>query len=131
MKPALSLQDVQTQLLAVDAQLHHFSDVQNRLLSAAITAMPRTTVLYSPQLFSGQIDISNLSFDHFDMQMLECPLNYGPEPLVMAFTTSMETFKPGSIITNKMVWSFADSLHIAKHYHNGLILIADPLDNES
>ncbi|KAF8220242.1 hypothetical protein L208DRAFT_1084607, partial [Tricholoma matsutake] len=90
MKPVSSLQDVRIQLLAVEPQLQHFGAVQNQLLSATFNAMPQTTIFYAPQLFSGQIDISQLNLDSFGIEMLECPLNAGPteKPLVLAFAAA-------------------------------------------
>ncbi|KAG1807974.1 uncharacterized protein BJ212DRAFT_1240558, partial [Suillus subaureus] len=90
MKPASTLQDVQDQLCDVEARLQKFSIIQNRLLGAAFAAMPRTSVFYAPQLFSGQLDISQLSLDYFGIEMLECPLNAGPtsESLVVSFTAA-------------------------------------------
>ncbi|KAG1807083.1 hypothetical protein EV424DRAFT_1529286 [Suillus variegatus] len=134
MKPASTLQDVQDQLRDVKALLQKFSAVQNRLLSAAFAAMPRTSVFYAPQLFSGQLDISQLSLNYFGIEMLECPLNAGPtsESLVVSLEAAMATFvKVGSTITTKMVWSFADSIDVAKHYQNGLIVVVNPPDNDS
>ncbi|KAG2159095.1 uncharacterized protein EDB93DRAFT_444388 [Suillus bovinus] len=134
MKPASTLQDVQDQLHDVEARLQRFSTVQNRLLGAAFAAMPRTSIFHAPQLFSGQLDMSQLNLDQFGIEMLECPLNAGPtsQSLTVSFTAAMATFvKVGSIITTKMVWSFADSIDIAKHYQNGLILVVNPPDNDS
>ncbi|KAL5640018.1 hypothetical protein ACGC1H_007351 [Rhizoctonia solani] len=132
MKPAKSMAAVESQLKSVRPELQKFVDVQNRILAAAFTSMPRTTVQFAPQLFSGQPDIRQLGLSRFPIQFLECPLNNSvdDESLEMPFNQATEGFlKPGSFITTKMVWSFADSIDIAAHYHNGLILIANPPDD--
>ncbi|CAE6396293.1 unnamed protein product [Rhizoctonia solani] len=129
MKPAFSLPQVQTQLANVQAKLQHFVNVQNRILTAAFTSMPRTNLQHAPRLFSGQPDIYQLGLGRVPIEFLECPLNVGPPgvELQMAFAEATKTFiRPGRVITTKMVWSFADSIDIAAHYHNGLILIAHP-----
>lgn len=131
MQPAKSLDNVQSQLTHVRDQLQQFSLVENRILSAASAAMPRTTVFAVPQLFSGQIDIHQLVLDQFGIGFLQAPQNAGPKDkrLQVAFALAMETFlKPKSVITTKMVWSFADTFEVAEHYSNGIMLICDPPD---
>ncbi|KAI8966498.1 hypothetical protein F5Y11DRAFT_309491 [Daldinia sp. FL1419] len=128
MKPASTLEDVETQLSNVSDELHEFSNVQNRLLSAAILALPRTSILSRPRLFSGQVDIYQLGLDHFGIEFLECPLNNGPAgtELIFAFADAMSNYiSTGKIITTKMVWSFTDNLKDAMHYSNGIILMAN------
>ncbi len=129
MVPADSLQNVQAQLAEVAPQLQQFSDVENRLLAAAFQAMPRTSLIAMPQLFSGQVDIQQLGTEHFGIEFLQCPLNAGPvtEPLQMPLEEALATFvSVGSIITTKMVWSFGDSMDEAMQYQNGIVLVANP-----
>ncbi|KAL5632325.1 hypothetical protein ACGC1H_005332 [Rhizoctonia solani] len=129
MKPAFCLFQVWIQLVRVHAKLQHFANVQNRILTAAFTSMPRTNLQHAPRLFSGQPDIYQLGLGRVPIEFLECPLNVGPPgvELEMAFAEATKTFiSPGQVITTKMVWSFADSIDIAAHYQNGLIVIAHP-----
>ena len=132
MKPAKSLQDVEAQLQKVAPILHQFSDVQNRVLSAACQALPRTSTFAKPRLFSGQIDISQMTLDQFGVEFEECPRNKGPvgEPLTVKFSNVLETYvSKGKTITTKMVWAFTDSFEMAMEYSNGILLIADAPQN--
>ncbi|KAK5988848.1 hypothetical protein PT974_10344 [Cladobotryum mycophilum] len=125
MKPADSLANLTTQLDSVIDRLYDLSEVQNRLLAAAMRSMPRTSAVSKPQLFSGQVDIYQLGVEHFGIEFYECPLNKGPigEQLEYPLTQTLSTFASvGSTITTKMVWSFADSLPAAFHYSNGIVL---------
>ena len=129
MDPASSLHDVETQLRILAPTIYKFSEAQNRLLAAAMQAMPRTSVYSKPQLYSGQIDISQLTLDHFGIEFAECPANNGPmnKPLKYDFERAMATYiSTGKIITTKMVWSFTDALESAMHYSNGILLVANP-----
>ncbi|KAF9634943.1 hypothetical protein BFW01_g5838 [Lasiodiplodia theobromae] len=128
MKPATSLQDVKSQLKDVASKLHDLSDVENRMLSAAIRSLPRTSILSHSRLFSGQMDIYQLGLDHLGIEFLECPLNDGPvdRPLVDEFASAMSSYlSVGKTITTKMVLSFTDSIADAMHYSNGLLLVAE------
>ena len=128
MKPASSLQDVETQLKGVATKLQQFSEVQNRLAAAAMQSFPRTSVLSKPHLFSGQVDIYQLGVDHFGVEFLECPLNEGPDTqsLNIKLDTAMATYvSPGHVITTKMIWSFTDTMDDAMHYSNGIVLVAN------
>ncbi|KAI1749609.1 hypothetical protein F4782DRAFT_542087 [Xylaria castorea] len=128
MAPADSLDDVKTQLSRVATDLHKFSDAQNRLLSAAMQALPRTSIFQHPQLFSGQMDIYQLELSHFGIEFLECPLNDGPvgEELITIFADVLASYvAAGKTITTKMVWSFTDNVKDAMHYSNGILLVAN------
>ena len=134
MKPASSEKDVRSQLDLVAPQLHEFSDVQNRLLSAAVQALPRTSVSAKRRLFSGQMSIHHLGLDHFGIEFLECPLNKGPvtHPLQINFDSVMSSYvSADKIITTKMVWSFADNSDDAMHYQSGILLVANLPDDPS
>ncbi|KAJ6443324.1 GPI anchored protein [Purpureocillium lavendulum] len=129
MTPADSLASVKAQLANVSAELHRFSEVQNRLLGAAFRAVPRTAVLAKPRLYSGQLDIYQLGLAHFGIEFLECPLNAGPlgRELVTPFDDALASYAAvGRTVTTKMVWSFTDSLEDAMHYSNGIVLVAEP-----
>lgn len=126
MTPAASLLDVRMQLARVATPLRIWSDVQNRLLTAAITAMPRTTRFSRLRLFSGQVDIKQFTTSRFGPGFLQCPINRGPiaETMKWDFENTLRTFvSAGSLITTKMVWSFTDTYQGAKHYSNGIILV--------
>ncbi|KAF3921811.1 hypothetical protein AA313_de0204348 [Arthrobotrys entomopaga] len=125
MKPASSLKDVQNQLAKVVDRLYRFSEVENRLLAAAAQSLPRTSIFQHRELFSGQIDISQLGSDVFGIELLESPLNNGPVgvPLTDSFKTAISSYASvGETITTKMVWSFTDSVEDAMHYSNGILL---------
>ncbi|EMD36820.1 hypothetical protein CERSUDRAFT_114726 [Gelatoporia subvermispora B] len=129
MTPAATAADVQTQLAAVGTHLHELSAVENRLLAAAWQALPRTPLVATPRLFSGQVDVYQLGLDRFGVEFLQCPLNAGPvgAALVMAFASALEAYvAPGHVVTTKMVWSFTDSCADAMHYENGILLVANP-----
>ncbi|KLO07087.1 hypothetical protein SCHPADRAFT_837093 [Schizopora paradoxa] len=128
MKPAYSLDNVRTQLNDVGSELHNFSAVQNRLLSAAMNSLPRTTLFKHAQLFSGQVDIYQLGLDRFGIGFLESPANNGPvgQELISTFADALSTYvSAGRTITTKMVWSFTDSVEDAMHYSNGILLVAN------
>ncbi|KAI1455672.1 hypothetical protein F4805DRAFT_262606 [Annulohypoxylon moriforme] len=128
MKPSDSQDEVTAQLNSVANDLHKFSNVENRLLSAAVQALPRTSIFQHVQLFSGQMDISQLGSSHFGIEFLQCPLNDGPvdKELVTAFEDVLATYvSSGKTITTKMVWSFTDSVGDAMHYSNGILLVAN------
>lgn len=129
MTPASSLEDVQAQLAQVASELQRFSATENQLLSAAFEAMPRTSIVSQPLLFSGQVDISQLGTEHFGIEFLQCPLNAGPTSvsLEIPLQAALDTYlQPGLLITTKMVWSFGDSLDEAMTYQNGIVLVAEP-----
>jgi hypothetical protein len=134
MKPASSEKDVREQLDLVAPQLLELSNVHNRLLFAALQAMPRTSLIAKPHLFSGQVNISQLTVDHFGIGFLECPLNKGPvtQPLKFDFDTALSSFlSAGKIITTKIPISFTDTFDDVMHYQNGIILIANLADDPS
>lgn len=134
MTPANSLENVTAQLNGIYNQLQRFSDVENRLLMAAVQSLPRTSILAKPYLFSGQVDIAQMGVDRFGIEMLEFPGNAGPvgTPLEVEFSTALASFvKPGSTITTKMVWSFTDSVSDAMHYSNGILLVVEPPEADS
>ena len=132
MKTASSEKDVRSQLDLVASQLHKLSDVENRLLSAALQALPRTSLIAKPHLFSGQVDVSQLGLDHFGIEFLECPLNMGPvtQPLQIDFASVMSSYvSAGKVITTKMAWSFTDTFADAMHFQNGIILVTNLPDD--
>ncbi|KAJ1305656.1 hypothetical protein OPQ81_000652 [Rhizoctonia solani] len=134
MTPADSLPDVSRQLEEVWQQLQDFAIVGNQLLWAATLSMPRTPVLSTPLLYSGQIDMSQLQLSRFGAEFLQFAGNAGPpgEPLEVKFQEAMATFlSSGNTVTTKQVWSFSDSIDIAMHYQNGIVLIAHPPPNNS
>ncbi|KAL9610825.1 MAG: hypothetical protein Q9167_004494 [Letrouitia subvulpina] len=133
MSPASSLQGVRAQLTVVAPNLHKFSDVQNRLLSAAMQAMPRVSSLTHAQLFSGQLDIHELNLDNFGIEFFECPLNTGPvgKTLIQDLSIALASYiSVGKTVTTKMVWSFTDTMTDALKYSNGIVLVVKhPMDS--
>ncbi|KAI0737530.1 hypothetical protein C8Q80DRAFT_309288 [Daedaleopsis nitida] len=131
MHPASSQRDVDTQLARVFPELYRFSEVQNRLLSAAVHALPRTCTVARPYLFSGQVDIRQMGMSRFGAELREFPGNAGPvgRPLEIEFAAAVASFlKPGSVVTTKACWSFTDREADARHYSNGILLVAEPPD---
>ncbi|KAL7929965.1 hypothetical protein V8C35DRAFT_283923 [Trichoderma chlorosporum] len=129
MQPAHSLANVTTQLEAVIDQVYEFSEIENRLLAAAMESMPRTSLASKPRLFSGQLDMRQLGTERFGVEFDECPLNEGPVGVELAHPLSHALASyacVGSIITTKMTWSFADSMENAMHYTNGIVLVLNP-----
>jgi hypothetical protein len=134
MKPTSSEKDLRSQFDLIAPQLHEFSDIENRLLSAAVQALPRTSLSAKRHLFSGQMSIHHLGLDHFGIEFLECPLNKGPvtHPLQINFDSVMSSYvSADKIITTKMVWSFADNTDDAMHYQSGVLLVANWPDDPS
>ncbi|KEP45398.1 hypothetical protein V565_278480, partial [Rhizoctonia solani 123E] len=116
MHPVESKDEVLENLKTVHQQLQQFSNVSNQLLQVAVMTMPRTPVLRTPLLYSGQPDLPQLRARHFGAQFLEFPGNAGPpnKPLEIELEQALATFlRPGSIITTKNAWSFGDTLDIA------------------
>jgi hypothetical protein len=129
MRPAHSLDNLTAQLDEVVDQVYNFSEIENRLLVAAMQSMPRTSLASKPQLFSGQVDIQQLGTEHFGIEFHECPLNSGPVgiELVHSLTDALASYlSVGKTITTKMVWSFTDNIDAAMHYSNGIILALNP-----
>lgn len=129
MTPANSYEEVYSQLQENYLQVQSFNSAENRLLAAAFAAMPRTSIIAEPLLYSGQMDIQNLGSQHFATEFLQNPLNRGPvgTPLEMPLQQALDTFiVPGATLTTKMVWSFGNSMEEAMTYQNGIILIAAP-----
>ncbi|KAL7814989.1 hypothetical protein V8C44DRAFT_363386 [Trichoderma aethiopicum] len=129
MEPADSLDNLTAQLDAVIERVYALSEVENRLLGAALEAMPRTAIASKPRLFSGQVDMKQLGTERFGIEFLECPLNEGPVGVELA--DSLEDalasyLAVGRTVTTKMAWSFTDNLADAIHYSNGIVLVLDP-----
>lgn len=126
MVPADTEADVRAQVDTLALQLQKFSDIENRLLAAAIEAMPRTDIFSTPMLYSGQVDIYQMGTSRFGIEFLESPINSGPikEEMVYPLEEAISSFaSPHSHITTKMVWSFTDSVNDAMHYQNGILLM--------
>jgi hypothetical protein len=129
MTPASSLEDVSNQLDKVADKLYRFNEAELRLFKAAVTSMPRTSILAVPQLFSGQVAISNLGTQHFAPEFLQFPGNKGPltRPLEMPLHDALDTFiQKGKTITTKAVMSFTNSQEDAMHYQNGILIVLNP-----
>lgn len=128
MRPAWSQLEVELQLLDVRAKVEKAVEVENRLLSAAMQSLPRISITSKPQLFSGQLDMSQLDIDDFGISFMECPSNKGPicQPLKDNLGKAISTYlTEGRTITTKVTWSFTDSLEGAMHYSNGIIIVVN------
>lgn len=128
MKPSWCLLEVELQLLDVREEVQRASEIENRLLSAAIQSLPRTSIISKPQLFSGQPDMTSLDVENFGTSFLECPSNKGPvsKPLRDKLKNTLSTYlAEGKTVTTKAVWSFTDSIEGAIHYSNGILLVAN------
>jgi hypothetical protein len=129
MEPAHSLDHLKAQFDEVVDEVYKFSEIENRLLAAAAQSMPRTSLTSTPQLFSGQVDIQQLSTKHFGIEFYECPLNSGPVGSQLAYplTDALASYlSVGNTITTKMTWSFTDDIDAAMHYSNGIVLTLNP-----
>ncbi|MCW3074647.1 MAG: hypothetical protein JWP69_1716 [Flaviaesturariibacter sp.] len=128
MQPAQSLQEVQTQLSQVVTPLRDSNDAEVRLLTAALSSLPRTSCLSVPMLYSGQVDISNLGTEHFATYFMEFPYNSNPgTPLQMPLSEALETFiVVGKTLTLKGLMSFTNSQQDAMHYSNGILVEVSP-----
>ncbi|RFU80929.1 hypothetical protein TARUN_1275 [Trichoderma arundinaceum] len=126
MQPAHSLDNLTAQLDEVVDQVYKFSEIENRLLTAAMQSMPRTALAAKPRLFSGQVDMQQLGTEHFGIGFRECPLNRGPVGVELAhsLTEALASYASvGQTITTKMAWSFTDNIDDALHYSNGIVLV--------
>ncbi|KAL7786720.1 hypothetical protein V8C37DRAFT_391840 [Trichoderma ceciliae] len=129
MQPAHSLDNLTAQLDEVVDEVYTFSEIENRLLAAAMQSMPRTSLASKPQLFSGQVDIQQLGTEHFGIEFHECPLNDGPVGVELAHSLTdalVSYLSVGKTITTKMAWSFTDNIDDAMHYSNGIVLVLNP-----
>lgn len=129
MEPAHSLDHLKAQFDEVVDDVYRFSEIENRLLAAAARSLPRTSLASKAQLFSGQVDLHQLSTKHFGIEFYECPLNSGPigTQLAHSLTDALASYlSVGKTITTKMTWSFTDSLDVAMKYSNGIVLALNP-----
>ena len=129
MTPADSLEDVTKQLALVEGDLRAFVSALAEVTQAAKYSLPRTSVLANPQLFSGQVAISNLGESAFPVYFEEYPGNEGPVGIKMelALADALSGFMaPGSELTLKTFLSWTDSLDDAMHYQNGIVLEMNP-----
>jgi hypothetical protein len=129
MIPALSEADVALQYEKVNQQLQTYLDALKRVTAAALDAMPRTSYLSKPKLYSGQVDVSNLSIETFPVYFTQYPGNAGPPPMNMAMPLpqALTTFmQPGQLVNLKSFMSFTDSLEEAIKYSNGIVVEMSP-----
>lgn len=129
MTPATSEADVATQYQAVNVQLKADLDCLKRVIAAALQAMPRTTVLSIPALYSGQVDVSNLGTSAFATYFLEYPGNAGPPPAPMGepLNQALAGFlSAGNVVTLKSFLSTTDTQNDAVNYSNGILLQITP-----
>jgi hypothetical protein len=128
MKPAWSQLEVELQLLDVREKVEKAVEIENRLLSAAMQSLPRTSITSKPQLFSGQLDMAHLDIENFGISFLECQSNKGPmcQPLKDNLREAISTYlSKGRTITTKVTWSFTDNMEGAMHYSNGILIVVN------
>ena len=129
MTPCSSEAEVSSQYSSVYKQLQSDLAALARVTQAAMVSMPRTSVLQKPQLFSGQVAISNLGMDAMAIYFDEYAGNAGPvgQPMGMPIEQALATFmQPGSVLHTKTFMSFTDSADDAIHYSNGIVIELNP-----
>ena len=129
MKPSYSVQEVAEQYHRVKSQMRIYMDALMRLTHSAMYAMPRTSTLSKPMLYSGQVDISNLGESAMAVHFRQYPGNAGPvgAPMGMPIDEALQGFmEPGSLLTVKDIISFTDSADDARKYSNGIIIEMSP-----
>lgn len=132
MTPADSEADVTAQYATTHCTMRAYTDALQRLTSAAIESMPRTSIISKPMLYSGQVAISNLGTDAMAVYFKEYPGNAGPvgAAMGMPIEEALNTFMaPGNVIHLKSFISFTDNLEDAQHYSNGIIIEMAPAPN--
>lgn len=134
MTPCTTEAQVSEQYSSIHEQLQADLDALARVTQAAMVSMPRTSVLEKPQLFSGQVAISNLGMDAMAIYFEEYPGNAGPvgTPMGMPIKQALATFmEPGSLIHTKTFLSFTDSADDAAHYSNGIVIELNPVPDSA
>lgn len=131
MEPADSFNEVNSQLQEKKDRLKECVIAESNIILASLKSMPRTSCFKVPNLYSGQVAISNLGPDHFATYFNEFPLNNDPNlpPLKMSLNDAINSFMSvGKDITLKSFMSFTDSYKDAQHYSNGIVIIVSPPD---
>ena len=128
MHPSSSLEDVTKQLDEKAESLRVNNDSEVNIIEAALIGMPRTSIIKKPNLYSGQVSISNLGSEHFAAYFEEFPYNKTVgQSLEMPLEEALKTFiQIGKSLTLKSPMSFTDSQDDAMHYSNGIVLIVNP-----
>jgi hypothetical protein len=129
MQPCTSQAQVQAQYDQVSDQLALLLGALKRVTVAALASMPRTSVVATPALYSGQVDVSNLGETALATYFLEYPGNAGPPPapMGMPLATALSGFMaPGAEVTLKSFMSTTDSQQDALNYSNGILLQISP-----
>ncbi|KAH0490140.1 hypothetical protein TgHK011_001621 [Trichoderma gracile] len=92
-------------------------------------ALPRTSIISKPRLFSGQVDMGQLGTERFGSEFLKCPLNDGLVGVEMAdsLEDALASYMAvGGTVTAEMAWSFTDTIADALHYFNKIALVLNP-----
>ncbi len=131
MQPAYSYEEVRAQLdqdnKANVLYENNLSEV--RLIMNALSALPPTSCMNVPALYSGQVDISNLGTSHFATYYTQFPNNNDASlpPLQMPLDQAFDTFiQKGNYLTLKSFMSFTDSQQDAMNYSNGILVTVVP-----
>ncbi|KAH8424948.1 uncharacterized protein LDX57_002694 [Aspergillus melleus] len=127
MTPASSLSEVTIQLNKIAPEVHRLSDIQNRIMSLAVSSLPRMSVYKRPVVYSGQPDMRQLSLDQFGIGFRETAVNSERGPLRIDLDLFLREYMVrGKTLTTKAFLSFTDEKSTAMGYSNGLLLIAYP-----
>jgi hypothetical protein len=129
MTPANSEADVAKQYSQANAQLLTYIEALKRVTAAANYAMPRTSMVSKPMLYSGQVDVSNLPESTFPVYFQQYPGNAGPPPMNMAMPLQQALtgfMQPRRLVTLKSFMSFTDSFDDAVTYSNGIVVAMSP-----
>lgn len=129
MVPAETEESVATQLQQKAPTLYSYVNAEINLIAAALHGLPRTSTLAVPKLYSGEVDISQLSKSQLCAHYQELPANKGPKgtKLQMQFFLARVGFMaPGKTITVKGIVPFTDSSADAMKYSNGILLTVEP-----
>jgi hypothetical protein len=126
---AASEEELRAQLARGSAALQARHAAQQRVLTAALTALPRSSVMQVPQLYGAQVEPLHLVPEHFASGFVEFAGNAGPvgAPLAQPLEEALASWLTiGATVTNKMMWRFVSSMPEAMTYQNGILLILTP-----
>jgi hypothetical protein len=127
--PAASEEELRAQLARGLAVLQARHAAARRVLTAALAALPRTSVMQVPQLYGAQVEPLHLGPEHFASGFVEFAGNAGPveAPLALPLAQALASMLTiGATVTTKMMWRFCSSMPEALTYQNGVLLILTP-----
>jgi hypothetical protein len=133
MVPAESETEVALQLKEKAPKLYSYVNAEINLITAGLQGLPRTCIKAVPKLYSGQVDIFQLSTSQLCAHYKELPANKGPKGTLLQLPLSQASkgfMAVGNTITVKGVVSFTDSVQDALTYSNGILLTIEPPAND-